>query len=150
MIEASGAAPASLEDVRAVSPAAAALLTQYLDDRGQLLVTGYDIDGLTLAELPGTVLASILEARQPPPSDHARVSEGLRGRVPPDEQAEFDMILGDARAVMDMRDDNGPLTYEWPVGLLRRALLAAVDECRRVGASRTPSTPSRRRRTRCR
>ncbi len=125
MIEASGAAPASLEDVRAVSPAAAALLTQYLDDRGQLLVTGYDIDGLTLAELPGTVLASILEARQPPPSDHARVSEGLRGRVPPDEQAEFDMILGDARAVMDMRDDNGPLTYEWPVGLLRRALLAA-------------------------
>ena len=135
MIEASGAAPASLEDVRAVSPAAAALLTQYLDDRGQLLVTGYDIDGLTLAELPGTVLASILEARQPPSSDHARVSEGLRGRVPPDEQAEFDMILGDARAVMDMRDDNGPLTYEWPAGLLRRALLAAG---RRMSAAWAP------------
>jgi pyruvate,water dikinase len=26
---------------------------------------------------------------------------------------------------MDMRDDNGPLTAEWPTGLLRRALLAA-------------------------
>jgi pyruvate,water dikinase len=26
---------------------------------------------------------------------------------------------------MDMRDDNGPMTTEWPVGLLRRALLEA-------------------------
>ena len=33
-------------------------------------------------------------------------------------------MLGDARAVMDMRDDNGPLTVEWPAGLLRRALLS--------------------------
>ena len=47
----------------------------------------------------------------------------------------------DARAVMDMRDDNGPLTYEWPAGLLRRALLeVGAGSPRKVGP-RIPSTP---------
>src|SRR5918995_1208373 len=57
-----------------------------------------------------------LAGASPSTSDRARVREEHR--------AEFDLVLGDARAVMDMRDDNGPSTYEWPVGLLRRALLA--------------------------
>ena len=41
------------------------------------------------------------------------------------ERSTFDEYLSDARAVMDMRDDNGPLTAEWPLGLLRLALLEA-------------------------
>ncbi len=119
-----GATPTSLDDVRAVSPEAAAALDHYLTDRGHLLVTGYDVVGLTLAELPGTVLASILDAVEPPAIDHCALAGALRSRVPEEHRAEFDLVLGDARAVMDMRDDNGPSTYEWPVGLLRRALLA--------------------------
>ncbi len=49
----------------------------------------------------------------------------LRAAVPAEHLDEFDMLLADARNVMDMRDDNGPLTVEWPTGLLRRALLVA-------------------------
>jgi pyruvate,water dikinase len=45
--------------------------------------------------------------------------------VPEAERARFDDELADARAVMDVRDDNGPTTYEWPAGLLRRGLLEA-------------------------
>jgi rifampicin phosphotransferase len=118
------AAPSSLDDVRAVSPEAAATLDRYLTDRGHLLVTGYDIVGLTLGEVPGAVLASILDAVEPPPIDDRAVAGALRARVREEHRTEFDLVLGDARAVMDMRDDNGPSTYEWPVGLLRRALLA--------------------------
>jgi phosphohistidine swiveling domain-containing protein len=119
-----GAAPTTLDDVRGVSPEAAATLDHYLTDRGHLLVTGYDIVGLTLGEVPGAVLASILDAVEPPPIDDRAVAGALRSRVREEHRAEFDLVLGDARAVMDMRDDNGPSTYEWPVGLLRLALLA--------------------------
>ena len=119
-----GAAPTTLDDVRAVSPEAAATLDHYLSDRGHLLVTGYDIVGLTLGEVPGAVLASILDAVEPPPIDDRAVAGALRSRVREEHRAAFDLVLGDARAVMDMRDDNGPSTCEWPVGLLRRALLA--------------------------
>jgi pyruvate,water dikinase len=118
-----GATPSSLDEVRAISPEAAALLDAYLDQRGQLIVTRYDFDGLRLAELPAVVLASIQDAVPPREPDHAARIATLRARVPADARAQFDEVLGDARAVMDMRDDNGPLTYEWPAGLLRRGLL---------------------------
>jgi pyruvate,water dikinase len=119
----SGVTPTSLDDVRGASPEAAAALDAYLARRGQLIVTRYDLDGLTLAELPGVVLASILDASEPDEVDAAPVGAALRERVPEDERESFDIVLGDARAVMDMRDDNGPVTVEWPFGLLRRALL---------------------------
>jgi pyruvate,water dikinase len=35
---------------------------------------------------------------------------------------------------MDMRDDNGPQTVEWPLGLLRRGLLATGDRLAARGA----------------
>ena len=123
LIDAAGVVPASLDDVRAVSPETAALLDDYLAQRGQVIVTRYDIDGLTLGELPGTVLLSILGATPAEDDGHEAAILALRARVPDGERALFDEVLGDARAVMDMRDDNGPLTVEWPAGLLRRALL---------------------------
>jgi pyruvate,water dikinase len=43
--------------------------------------------------------------------------------VPPEHQAEFDDALAEARVALDLRDDNGPMTVEWPLGLLRRAVL---------------------------
>jgi pyruvate,water dikinase len=123
MVNEAGVNPTSLDDVRNVSPGAAAALDAYMARRGQLIVTRYDLDGLTLAELPGVVLASIRDAAVPVDADADPVIAALRERVPEGERESFDVVLGDARAVMDMRDDNGPLTYEWPVGLLRRALL---------------------------
>jgi phosphohistidine swiveling domain-containing protein len=118
----------SLDDVRAVSPEAARLLDEYLARRGNLLATGYDITDSTLAELPGVVLDSVRTAKMPSNTDDTTAD--LRSEVPEADRSKFDRYLDQARRVMDMRDDNGPLTAEWPAGLIRRALL----ECgRRLG-----------------
>lgn len=124
-VEAGEHVPTSLAEVRAVSPRAAQLLDAYLDRRGAMLITRYDLDGHTLGERPDTVLASILHAPRDE-VDHAparAAADTLRARVPAGEQALFDRRLTDARDVMDLRDDNGPYTVEWPVGVLRLALL---------------------------
>ncbi len=115
----------TLDDVRRVSDEACTLLDDYLDERGNVLATGYDLTSFTLAELPAVVLGSIRSARPPTERDDSDVAARLRASVPDEHRARFDELLEDARAVMDMRDDNGPLTAQWPVGLLRRALLAA-------------------------
>lgn len=118
------ARPSNLAELRAVSPAAAALLDDYLDARGATLVTGYDLNGLTLGELPETLFSSIMSAREVGESDDGRVAaEQLRALVPDNHRAEFDARLREAREVMDMRDDNGPTVIERPMGLLRLALL---------------------------
>ena len=120
-----GVEPTSLDGVRAASPRASELLGAYLRRRGNLLVTRYDLDGQTLGERPETVLASII-AGPPAGADHRRaeaLATELRALVPTDERARFDERLAEARAAMDLRDDNGPCTAEWPLGLLRRALL---------------------------
>ncbi len=138
MVSEAGVAPTSLAEVRSASPEAAAALDAYLARRGQLIVTRYDLDGLTLAELPGVVLASILDASEPVEVDAAPVGAALRERVPADDRPLFDVVLQDARAVMDMRDDNGPLTYEWPAGLLRRALLEVGRRLAAQGRAEDP------------
>ena len=115
----------SPDDVRSVSAEAADLLDEYLADHGEVLASGYDLTSFRLIELPGVIIRSIRSAQLPATSDHAAIAARLRDRVPDEHHALFDQVLADARAVMDMRDDNGPLTVEWPVGLLRRALLEA-------------------------
>lgn len=124
-LEARGVRPSSLGDVRGASPEASRLLDEHLTAHGDHLVTSYDLDGFTLRELPSTILASINDAVVRPESDHAAVAAALRATVPAAEQPTFDELLADARALMDLRDDNGPNTIEWPLGLLRHALLEA-------------------------
>ncbi|MFW2333488.1 PEP-utilizing enzyme [Ilumatobacter sp.] len=113
----------TIDDARAVSPEAAALIDAHLNEYGSVLATGYDITAFTLGELPGVLLGSIRTATPPTDGDHEPVIAELRAQVPADARTEFDERLADARSVMDMRDDNGPLTVEWPTGLLRLALL---------------------------
>jgi len=125
MLDASPNPIHSLDDLRNISGEARHLLAKYLDTRGHILATGYDLTSRTLIEMPDVVLRSI-RAAEPPPQHHADGIAGeLRNRVPASDRAEFTMRLEDARNIMDMRDDNGPLTIEWPVGLLRRAMLEA-------------------------
>ena len=123
LVEASDREIRDLDDVRSVSDEARVLLDGYLDERGQVLTTGYDITAFTLGELPDLVFDSIMSATTPPAHDADKVISQLRAGVPAEHLDEFDVLLADARNVMDMRDDNGPLTIEWPTGLLRRALL---------------------------
>lgn len=128
-VEATGSRPTTIDELRAVSPGVAADLDAFLRLRGRLVVSRYDIDGLTLAEAPGVLLNTILSARD----DRERAAAAadalvvrtaeVRARVPASERDTFDLLLGEARAAMDLRDDNGPHTLEWPLGLIRLGLL---------------------------
>jgi len=118
------ACPTTLDELRSCSPEAERLLDAYLTERGHTLVTRYDLDGLTLAELPETLLDTIMRAgAQAQHDDGTAAATTIRARVAGSRQTEFDDRLAEARLVMDMRDDNGPTVFEQPVGLLRLALL---------------------------
>jgi pyruvate,water dikinase len=130
-LRAAGVDPASvsaLDAVREASPEAAALLDDYLAEHGWRLTTGYDIEDRCLSELPEVLLASIRAAGSSSSTtedEHARALGQLRDEVPEEHRAAFDESVEDARQSYGLRDENGPLTYEWPAGLVRRALLEA-------------------------
>lgn len=123
-IEESGSTPQTLDDVKAISPEIEAMVAHYLRYKGSLLFSRYDIDGVTLGEVPQVVFATIraAEKRDVAAEIGHRIAE-VRGRVPADHRARFDEVLGEARAAMNLRDDNGPTTAEWPLGLMRLSLL---------------------------
>ncbi|HUS42405.1 MAG TPA: PEP-utilizing enzyme [Ilumatobacteraceae bacterium] len=153
LVDASETPVASLDDVRAVSDEAASLLDEHLREHGHVLATGYDVTASTLGELPEVVLQSIRTAGPAPTYDNEATASLLRSQVPLEHRDAFDHVLADARNVMDMRDDQGPMTIEWPAGLLRRALLEAgsrlgvgdhvfeltPDEARRLFGETTPT-----------
>ena len=133
-LAAAGVDPSSLEEVRAASPAAAEALDRYLRDHGWRVVTKYDVDALTLHELPQMLVGCIRAAASgsdPTPSVEA---DALREQVPVQERAMFDELLADARTTYGVRDDNVGITYMWPVGLVRRALLEAGGRLASRGA----------------
>lgn len=117
----------TLDELRAVGPGVASALDEYLEEFGWRSVTGYDLDAKTVGELPEVLVASVLALPLVDDEDLARVGDdaaaAIRARVPADGRARFDEVLEEARVALDLRDDNGPMTVEWPVGLLRRALL---------------------------
>ncbi len=123
-VEASTTVPTTIEELRAISPQVSADLDEYLRYRGSMLFSRYDVDGVTLGEVPDLVLASILNAA--PRDVGTEISDRIgvvRARVPAADRATFDEVITEARAAMNLRDDNGPTTAEWPLGLLRYALL---------------------------
>jgi len=125
-----GVGPASLtslDEVRGASPEARQLLDDYLTEHGWRLTTGYGIDDRCLIELPDAIVASIRAAASSTADDrgHERALAELRDQVPAEHRAELDDAVEDARLSYGLRDENGPLTYEWPAGLLRRAMLEA-------------------------
>ena len=123
-VESSGVVPRDLDEVRAISSDAANNLDRYLEYRGAMMVSRYDIDGVTLAEIPDVVLSTILNGVERAVGDGVQHRiEVIRARVPVTNQEDFDSRLEEARAAMNLRDDNGPTTAEWPLGLLRMALL---------------------------
>ena len=126
-----GADPAGVTDldqVRAV-PDAAALLDDYLAEAAWQVATSYDVEALTIGELPSVTCSLVRAAAQADRGDrdeaerHTEVLDRLRTRVPSREQDLFDELVGLARTAYGLRDDNGPLTAEWPMGLVRRAAL---------------------------
>lgn len=128
-VEASGTRPTTLDEMRAISPSIAHDIDAFLHRRGALIFSRYDIDGLSLQEAPEVLFSTIMAARDDSARQRSaeealsrRVAD-VRSRVPESERSAFDQALQEARAAMDLRDDNGPHTLEWPLGLMRLALL---------------------------
>ncbi|MET0325946.1 MAG: PEP/pyruvate-binding domain-containing protein, partial [Ilumatobacteraceae bacterium] len=127
---ATGVDPRTLDDVRGASPAAAAALDAYLDEYGQRVVGAFDVTGRRLVELPDVVLRSVSVAgRHSGPAPTPRTAGG---RVAGDTVAD-DTVADDARLAIASRDDHSGISCMWPLGLTRRALLAAGARLHRVG-----------------
>ena len=71
-----------------------------------------------------------------PPAPRRRTPNPVRAQLPEAERATFDELLGDARDAYRLRDDDVGLTYIWPMGLLRRAVLEAGRRLAARGALR--------------
>jgi pyruvate,water dikinase len=145
-LRAAGVDPAtvtSLDEVRAASGEAAALIDEYLRVNGWRLTTGYDIEDRCLAELPAVVLASLrgaAEASSATDDDAAgAATAALRAEIPADQRVTFDEVVEDARLSYGLRDENGPLTYQWPAGLVRRSLLEAGRRLAAGGQLKEPA-----------
>jgi len=127
LVRASGARPSSLDDIRALGADASAALTTFLREHGCCLVTGYDVDGRCLEELPDLVVRSVMAVvdnpTTPPPTPPSDAVRSLFDRIPADQHTEVAERFALAHAAYGVRDQNGPLTFQWPVGLLRRAML---------------------------
>ncbi|MFM8389358.1 MAG: hypothetical protein ACKOA5_08950, partial [Actinomycetota bacterium] len=119
-----GKNPNNLTDIRNISSQAAQAIDAFLERRGNMVISRYDIDGLTLGESPDVLFTRIMSA----PLDNideqrrsAAVEQRIatvRSRVPEQHRAEFDQLIAEARDAMDLRDENGPITLEWPFGLV--------------------------------
>ncbi|MDH5236266.1 MAG: PEP-utilizing enzyme [Acidimicrobiia bacterium] len=114
-----------LDQVTAV-PEAGRLLDDYLSTYRWRVVTSYDIEGATVGELPSATLNMIKRAgaTDAPTTDFdPAVLAAIRAQVPAEHGDDFDEMWQWARRAYGLRDDNGPLTAEWPMGLIRRAYL---------------------------
>ena len=121
---AAGVDPRSLDDVRAAGPEASAALDHYLADHAWRMITQYSPRGQALIELPELLVQAIRcagDATERPAPDAAPI----RALVAEADRARFDDLLADARRCYGIRDDNVGLTWMWPVGLVRRAILEA-------------------------
>ncbi len=94
-----------------------------------MLVSGYDLDCLTWNELGDA------PAPRVPGAPRVSVPVDLRAHVPSEHHHALDELVTDARNAVLLRDDNGMVTGAWPMGLLRRAMLAA-------GNRRFPTDPT--------
>jgi pyruvate,water dikinase len=114
----------TVDDVRALGVDARAAVDHWLEQHMWRTVTSDDIDRPTVAEVPALQLAALLGA-----TEHLDVAAPdpavVRVRVPVEHRALFDELLAEARYGHRQRDDIRGLCWNWPCGLLRRALLEA-------------------------
>lgn len=118
-----GVEPESLDDVRGAGTEAQRALDEYLADHAWRVMAQYTPRGLALIEMPDVLVRAIRTAGDGASGDDPVDPEPLRQRVPAEDRARFDALLVDARRCYGVRDDNVALTFMWPAGLVRRALL---------------------------
>jgi pyruvate,water dikinase len=113
--------PTSIEGLRTLDPACGPAIDTWLSLHSWRLISSDDLDATTLAEQPRLQLTALLAAAAPPSGDPEPTA--VRNRVPDQDQEMFDDLLAEARYGLRLRDDNVGVRWNWPVGLLRRALL---------------------------
>ncbi|HEY2383825.1 MAG TPA: PEP-utilizing enzyme [Terriglobia bacterium] len=129
-----------LEQLRRMSPEIRKNLDAYLHEYGDRIITGFDIVDATLRELPGCTLSLITSrldraaARQPHAEVFQAAAARLRGRLPVSEVPEFESGLAEARMAYGLHDEDVRTTYLWPLGLMRRSVLAAAGRLFSRGA----------------
>jgi pyruvate,water dikinase len=123
--------PTTIEEVRALGAEQRAAVDEWLELHAWRLVTSDDIDQPTLAELPALQLQALCSAieTEVAPTDEAPV----RARVPAAERSLFDSLLEEARYGNRQRDDIRGLCWNWPGGLVRRAILEAGSRLMAAG-----------------
>ena len=102
-----------------------------IDEYADRIITGFDLVDLTLRELPQLHSGSLRSSTdkrngKEGASETAEKETRLRERVPAERRAEFDAALLEAKAAYGLHDEDVRITYLWPVGLLRRAIVAAA------------------------
>ncbi len=133
-IEAAPVQPDSVGAVRALGPEVADAVDRWLELHGWRLITSDDLDAATLAEHPDLQLRALLAAAPEPPTGDAPDATSIRAQVPGDQRALFDELLEEARYGLRLRDDAVGIRWNWPAGLLRRALLEAGGRLAATGA----------------
>ena len=98
-----------------------------LDEYSDRIITGFDVMDLTLRELPQLRCGADWQPNDRLPEAAQRETE-LRARIPAQWTADFDAGLLEAKAAYGLHDEDVRVTYLWPLGLLRRALLAAAGK----------------------
>ncbi len=120
--------PASIDAIRALGPDVRDAVDAWERLHEWRLVTSDDVDRPTLAELEPLRLASLLATvdrdtvgTSPTDADVA----AIRARVPASSRALFDELLTEARYGTRQREDIRGVCWNWPGGLVRRAMLEA-------------------------
>lgn len=150
----------SIDALRSSGPAIAQVLDAYLDEYGLRLVTGFDVCELTLSELPQMLLKSIEaqierrtrqsfnsqerlavagDAQTPDDTDTIeQAARAQRDRVPAHVRAEYDSLLEEASFCYGFEDEHVGISFLWPAGLMRRALLVAGERLASRGVIQHP------------
>ena len=128
-----------LARLRSTSPDAATALDEYLVEYGHRGVSGFfDLDGKSIAEMPDALVASIAARLDRPVVPQAQTTDRLRPRVPDEHRDEYDALKAEAEVLYGLRDSDVGPAAEWPLGLVRRALLVAGELLADEGALHRP------------
>ena len=116
--------PTSVEAIRGAGPEAAAAVDEYLAEYGWRCLDQHEMRGATLIERPEVLLTSVRARLAGVGGADVRSNEAtIRERVPAEARDRFDSRLNDAREAYELNDDNVGVTFGWPLGLVRRAVL---------------------------
>jgi phosphohistidine swiveling domain-containing protein len=117
----------ALAALRSLEGEVGAAVSGYLDLVGNRLLDGFDISEPSALELPDVLLRAIRTAVQAGGLEATDVEDRIadvRSKVPAEQRAQFDELLGEARLTYRLRDERGVYSDIWASGIMRRAVLA--------------------------